>query len=87
MKIINLYKYEKDNGVIVITPNAESPIDSPYKARLVAEENAILTNGVIETPAIDVSFDDVSSWSEVNEAEAATEEDYLQALSMLGVNE
>ena len=80
MKIINLYKYEKDNGVIVITPNAESPIDSPYKARLVAEENAILTNGELETAVIDVSFDDVSSWSE-----KATEEDYLQALSKLGV--
>ena len=85
MITVNLYKYEKDNGVVVITPNAESLIDAPYKVRLIAEENAVLTNGEIETPAIDIGFDEVDSWSEINGADAATEEDYLQALSVLGV--
>lgn len=64
MRTVNLYRYEEDNGVVVITPNPRVETDIPYKARLIAEENAILTNGEVETPAVDISFAEVSSWSE-----------------------
>jgi uncharacterized protein YdaT len=38
--------------------------------RLIAEENAILTDGTTETPAVDVMLDEVDKWQEITEEEA-----------------
>lgn len=84
MQKVNLYRYE-ENGTVIITPNARSETDTPSRMRLIADENAILTNGTIETPAVDVMLDDVDKWHEIGGAEEATEADYISALEDLGV--
>ncbi len=86
MLIVDLYRYE-ENGQVTITPNKRNDTDAPSRKRLIAEgENAFLTNGEIETPAVDVIFSEVELWTEVNGADIATEEDYQNALTELGVD-
>jgi hypothetical protein len=64
MQIIDLYRYEDDNE-IVITPNKRNETDAPSRARLVADENARLTNGTKEIEVIDVMLDEVDEWHEI----------------------
>ena len=85
MQIIDLYRYE-ENGTVIITPNKRNETDTPSRARLVADENAILTNGTTETEVVDVMLDEVDKWHEVNGHNEATEADYINALEELGVN-
>jgi hypothetical protein len=86
MIIVDLYRYE-ENGQVTITPNKHNETDTPSRKRLIAEgENAFLTNGEIETPAVDVMLNEVELWSEVNGADTATVEDYQNALTQLGVD-
>ena len=85
MQIIDLYRYEDDNA-IVITPNKRNEADTPSRARLIADEGAILTNGTTETPAVDVMLDEVEQWHEIGSADEATEADYINALEDLGVS-
>ena len=73
MQIIDLYKYEKINGVVTITPNKRNETDTPSRARLVADEGAIHTNGTTETEVVDVKLDEVDLWHEVNGHTEATE--------------
>lgn len=69
MKPINLYRYEEENGVVVITPNAKAANDVAYKVRLVAEEGYILIKDDIKTPVVDTDFTDVDYWKEIEEVE------------------
>lgn len=85
MQKVNLYKYE-ENGKVTVTPNARVETDTPSRIRLIADENAILTDGTTETPAIDVMLDEVDLWHEIGGADEATEADYISALEDLGVN-
>ena len=85
MQIVNLYKYE-ENGTVIITPNKRNETDTPSRARLVADEGAILTNGTTETVVVDVMLDEVDLWHEIGIADEATEADYINALEELGVN-
>jgi hypothetical protein len=85
MQKINLYRYEI-SGAVLITPNKRNETDTPSRARLVAEENAILTNGTTETEVVDVMFDEVDLWHEINGHTEATEADYINALEDLGVD-
>ena len=85
MQIIDLYRYE-GNGTVIITPNKRNEADTPSRARLVADENAILTNGTTKTEVVDVMLDEVELWTEVNGNNEATEADYINALEELGVN-
>ena len=85
MQIIDLYRYE-DNGTVIITLNKRNATDTPSRARLIADENAILTNGTAETIAVDVMLDEVEQWHEIGGATEATEADYINALEDLGVN-
>lgn len=85
MQIVNLYRYE-ENGTVIITPNKRNEADEPSRARLVADEGAILTNGTTETAVIDVMLDEVEQWHEIGSADEATEADYINALEDLGVN-
>lgn len=85
MQIIDLYRYE-ENGTVIITPNKRNETDTPSRARLVADEGAILTNGTTETEVVDVMLDEVDLWHEVNGHNEATETDYINALETLGVS-
>lgn len=85
MQKVNLYKYE-ENGTVIITPNKRNEADTPSRMRLIAEENAILTDGITETIAVDVMLEDVDKWHEINAETEATEADYISALEDLGVN-
>ena len=85
MQIIDLYRYE-DNGTVTITPNKRNEADEPSRARLVADEGAILTDGTTETEVVDVMPDEVDKWHEIGSANEATEADYINALEELGVN-
>ena len=85
MRIIDLYRYE-ENGTVIITPNKRNEADTPSRARLVADEGAILVNGDTETSVIDVMLDEVELWQEVNGHNVATETDYINALEELGVS-
>ena len=85
MQIIDLYRYE-DNGTVTITPNKRNETDTPSRARLVADEGAILTNGTTETEVVDVMLDEVDLWHETPTDTEATEADYINALEELGVS-
>ena len=85
MQKVNLYRYE-ENGTVIITPNARAETDTPSRMRLIADENAILTDGTTETIAVDVMLEDVDKWHEINAETEATEADYINALEDLGVS-
>ena len=84
MQKVDLYRYE-ENGTVIITPNARAETDTPSRMRLIADENATLTDGTTKTPAVDVMLDEVDLWVEVGGADEATEADYISALENLGV--
>ena len=70
MQKVNLYRYEDENGVITITPNARTEVDVPSRLRFVADEGMILTNGETETPVIDIMFEEESNWYEITDEKA-----------------
>jgi hypothetical protein len=84
MQKVNLYEYTKNN-VVIVTPNKRNETDIPSQMRLIADENAILTDGTTETEVIDVMLEDVGKWHEINAETEATEADYISALEDLGV--
>ena len=65
MQKINLYRYEKDNRVVEITPIPVNDNDNPSRLRLVAEEDMLLTNGVVTTPVVDIFFEEIDDWWEI----------------------
>ena len=71
--------------MVTITPNKRNETDTPSRMRLIADENAILTDGTTETPAVDIMLEDVDKWHEIGGAEEAIEADYISALEDLGV--
>lgn len=63
MQVITLYKYEREDGKITVSPN--KPTDKEYieKYRLVADEGKVLTyNGEIVGEVIDT--DSLDGWAE-----------------------
>lgn len=84
MRIVDLYRYE-EKGQVTITPNKRNDTDTSSRKRLIADENALLTNGEVEAPAIDVTLDEVELWTEANGTDTATAEDYQNALAEFGV--
>jgi hypothetical protein len=65
MQKINLYRYEEKNGAIRITPTPANENDSPSRLRLVAEEDMVLTDGIVNTPVIDIFFEEEDNWWEI----------------------
>lgn len=66
MQIIPLYKYEREDGGITVSPTKpECEYTEMY--RLVADEGKTLTNGETITPCIDV--ESVEGWSEIDAPE------------------
>jgi hypothetical protein len=88
MQKVDLYRYTQNN-VVIITPNKRNETDTPSRMRLIADENCILTDGTIETPAVDVMLDEVDKWQEIGGVDEATEADLkAQAYDILmGVSE
>lgn len=84
MQKVNLYRYE-DGKTVIITPNPRNEADQPSRMRLIADEDAVLTNGEIEILAVDVMLDEVDLWNEINSADEASKEDLYNALAKLGV--
>ena len=70
MQIVNLYRYEDENGVVTITPNPRAETDEPSRLRLIADEFMILTDGNTKTPAKDVMLDEKDNWHEIPDEEA-----------------
>lgn len=85
MQKVNLYIYKEPNGMTTITPNKRNETDTPSRMRLIADENAILTDGTTETIAVDVMLDEIDKWHEIGGTDEATEADYISALEDLGV--
>ena len=81
MQIIDLYVYEEEGGFVTVTPNKRNEADMPGRARLIAEEGFMLTNGIKETPARDVKLDEVDKWYEIDSTDEATETNYISALN------
>lgn len=84
MRKVNLYRYE-DGDTVIITPNPRKETDQPSRMRLIADENAVLTNGETEALAVDVMLDEVDLWQEIGGQDEATTEDLYNALAELGV--
>ena len=84
MQIITLYKYERENGGITVSP-IKPNVEYTEMYRLVADEGKVLTqNGVDITSCTDVESTD--GWCEIDEPnEEANEADYQSALEDLGV--
>lgn len=72
MRKINLYRYVEDRSIIV-TPVQRTSGDAPYKYRLIADEDMVLTDGVNVTECIDVLCKDEAKWNET-EREIPAEE-------------
>lgn len=68
MQIMNLYKYDEDNGYCV-TPEKRNSKNQPYCYRLIADENKILTNGTTEATCIDIAINDIESWQEIDKVD------------------
>lgn len=63
MEIRTLYRYEREEGKITVSPNKP---DTEYTEcyRLIADEGKILTNGETETSCIDVNTPE--GWIEID---------------------
>jgi hypothetical protein len=70
MQIVNLYRYEDENGVVTITPNPRKETDTPSRLRLVADEGMILTDGNTKTPVVDILPEEADNWHEITDEEA-----------------
>lgn len=71
MEIRTLYRYERENGKVTVSPNKP---DTEYTEclRLIADEGKILTNGETETSCIDE--DTADGWTEIDEPIETVEE-------------
>lgn len=65
MQIVNLYKYENQDGSTTITPNRRNPDDEIYCYRLIADEGKLLKKGDVITPCIDTH--EVEGWIEIDD--------------------
>lgn len=63
MQIIPLYRYERPEGGITVSPVRPNDIEFAIKYRLIADEGMILTDGENMTSCIDV--DNPAGWTEI----------------------
>lgn len=85
MQIITLYRYNRADGGVTISP-VKPDVEYTEMVRLVADEGKVLTkDGENFTTCVDA--DTADGWYEVDATESeATDEDYQNALEDLGVN-
>lgn len=73
MQVINLYKYEREDGKTTVSPIKPEGKEYTEMYRLVADEGMVLTyNGEIVGEVIDTDTRD--GWGETEKPEEATEE-------------
>lgn len=86
MEIKTLYRYERENGGITISP-VKPDVEYTEMYRLIADEGKILVNGNVQTACVDV--ESTEGWTEIDapveDPEIATAEDYENALAEFGV--
>lgn len=89
MQIIPIYKYNRPDGGVTVSP-IQPDVEYTEMVRLVADEGKVLTqDGVTFFGCTDTELTD--GWYEVDAPDAptdpdeATEQDYLNALNELGV--
>ena len=85
MQAIKLYRYNRENGGVTVSP-VKPDTEYTEMVRLVADEGKVLTSdGENFTSCVDTENPD--GWYEVASAEdEATDKDYQAALEDLGVN-
>ncbi len=74
MQIITLYKYERENGGITVSPK-KPRVSYTEMYRLIAEEGKVLTNDITTTTCTDIAKEDILMWREI---EAPKEEEITQ---------
>ena len=89
MTIIDLYKYERSDGGINVSPIEPTGVDYTKMIRLIADEGMLLTNdGENFSPCADV--ESAEGWREVYDngtpVDEATTTDLYNALSEMGVD-
>lgn len=62
----NLYRYVGRNGIITSLVYLEDAKFFPM-FRLIADENKILTDGIVKIKSVDIFADDVDQWQEIDE--------------------
>lgn len=67
MQIIPLYRYERKDGGITISPVKPEEAEYTVKYRLIADEGMTLTDGTVMMASVDV--DSEKGWSEVQAPE------------------
>ena len=66
MQTIALYKYQREDGGVTVSP-IKPDVEYAEMYRLVADESKALTNGIITTPCVDV--ESIEGWSEIDAPE------------------
>lgn len=62
----NLYRYVGRNGIITSLVYLEDAKFFPM-FRLIADENKLLTDGIVKTKSVDIFADDLDQWQEIDE--------------------
>lgn len=62
----NLYRYVGRNGIITSLVYLEDAKFFPM-FRLIADENKILTDGIVKIKSVDIFADDLDQWQEIDE--------------------
>ena len=72
MQIITLYRYQRPEGGVTVSPVMPEGVEYTTKFRLIADEGKILVNGDIMTGCTDV--DSEEGWSEIDAPEENNKE-------------
>lgn len=64
MQTMTLYKYNRPDGGVTVSPTAPESGEYTVKYRLIADEGKALTNGVTVTTCTDV--DGTDGWTEID---------------------
>lgn len=67
MQIIPLYRYERPEGGVTVSPVRPNDTEFAIKYRLIADEGMILTDGENMTSCVDV--DNPEGWTEIEAPE------------------
>ncbi len=62
----NLYRYVGRNGIITSLVYLEDAKFFPM-FRLIADENKVLTDGIVQIKSVDIFADDLDQWQEIDE--------------------
>ena len=85
MQVVTLYKYNREDGGVTISPIKPETIAYTEKVRLIADVDKVLTNGVTVVECVDV--DSVDGWTEIDTPTDDNEQYAEAGRIMLGVSE